>query len=502
MGNMDIDSEAPSAELKVLIQDTVDRCQRLNDEVDVFITAVNANQKFARVAVQNPVEYRSLRNDFKNELIWLNKLGGKKMTEAKARNYIVSSNLLYYTALWDAAKRTTGILAFRKYFFWNRQKEGGRRLGMSLAKANTASNKGKSSALVDIVCADGMEWVRVSTTSEKRLLFDLAKLGWQNGSDSDDDEDDEMPDAPSPDWEDNDDDEDQVGIVKNARELARAAKANPIRGRPPQVHFVLTRIVAGKTKEIDAVLQKIRETGVTVQCENEIPDTPSLEDALPNLLVDRSRLLSHVINIDCTILLALISDISHRQCEILDWYPSEVKAQIEQEKTEMLLPTHLYPTIASHPMVTTQEAAEQMQQIVDTLATDSEKERADLLLAHGNYEGSSPEVLVQVWASMSDHAIPNGFRLPIQMVPGNLEQLIARLPSVASKIAGELSPLNASIFFYGWAEGITTLSSNRIRARQIEHIINQDGLEEGEAGPHIWLCGESRSLVAKHGRRI
>jgi hypothetical protein len=26
-------------------------------------------------------------------------------------------------------------------------------------------------------------------------------------------------------------------------------------------------------------------------------------------------------------------------------------------------------------------------------------------------------------------------------------------------------------------------------------------LKDGEAGPHIWLCGESRSLIAKHGRR-
>ncbi|KAF2794279.1 hypothetical protein K505DRAFT_275421 [Melanomma pulvis-pyrius CBS 109.77] len=494
MGEMDIDSEARSEDLKATVQDLVDRCKRLHDEVEVYISAVNANQKLAKI--QNPVEYRSLRNDFKNELAFLNKLVGTNLSEQKVRNYIVSSNLLYFEALWSAAKRTSGLLSFRKYFFWNRQKEGSQSRGLSLAKGS--QKKGKSAALVDIVAADGMNWVRVSTTSEKRLLFDLAKLGWQNDSDSDDDD---MPDAQATSWEDDDDDEDQVGIVKNARELARAAHANPIRGRPPLVHFILTRIQSGKTKEVDAVIQKIRETGAVIQCANEIPDPPSLEAALPNLLVDRSRTLSHTINIDCTILLALISDISHTQCPILDWYPGEVRAQIKEEETEKLLATHLYPTIGSHPMVCTREAAEQMYQIVDTLATDTEKERANLLLAQGDHENSSSEDLVRAWTAMSDHTIPEGFNIPIQVVDNNMEETIAKLPAVASRIADELTPLNASIFFYGWAEGLTTLSSNRARARQIDHIINQNGLNDGETGPHVWLCGESRSLIAKHGRR-
>jgi hypothetical protein len=229
--------------------------------------------------------------------------------------------------------------------------------------------KGKSAALVDIVASDGMEWVRVSTSSEKRLLFDLAKLGWQNDSD---DEDEDMMDTDT-NWED-DDDDDQVDLVKNARELARAARANPIRGRPPRVRFILTRVASGRMREIDSVINKMKATGATVLCANDVFPSPPLVDVLPNLLVDRSRSLSDTLNIDCTILLALISDISHRQCPILDWYPREVRAQIEEENTEKLLPTHLYPAIGSHAMVCTQEAAEQMKLIVETLATDTEKE--------------------------------------------------------------------------------------------------------------------------------
>ncbi|KAL1598458.1 hypothetical protein SLS59_006742 [Nothophoma quercina] len=503
--NLDLESDTNSIsnistsnngeDLEATVQGLIQRCKTLYEEVEAYVEAVIERQKVTRV--QHPVEYRNLRNDFKNELAFLKKIANSSMTEEKIRHYIVSSNLTYYEALWGAAKRSCGLQAFRKYYFWDRHKApAGRRTlkGLSLGKGGVG--KGKTAALVDIVADEGREWIRVSTVSEKRIIFDLAKLGWVNDSDSDDD----MPDARPTDWED-EDDEDQVDIVRNARELARAAKANPVRGRPPKVRFVLTRIVAGRTKEVDAIIAKIRATGAIVQCSEDIPPTQPLSEVLNNLLVDRTRALSEILNIDCTILLALISDISHKPCPILDWYPGEVQAQIKEEAGENLLPTHLYPAIGSHSMVCTQEAADQMNLIVDTLATDEEKRRCQLLTAQGDCAGLSPADLVKEWASMSDHPVPTGFTLPIRVVPSNIDTIASRLPAAARKLGSEMSRLNASIFFYGWAEGITTLSSNRARARQIDYAINQHGLEDGEAGPHIWLCGESRSLIAKHGRR-
>ncbi|KAH7067688.1 hypothetical protein BKA63DRAFT_522638 [Paraphoma chrysanthemicola] len=489
--NLDLDTDATgvttTTDLGVTIDGLISRCNTLREEVETYVAAVVAKQKQTRV--QCPVEYRNLRNDFKNELAFLKRIAGSDIDEEKARHFIVSSNLLYYEALWGAAKRSSGLQAFRKYFYWDRK-------GRNTTKKKGGASKGKANALADIVADEGGEWLRVSTLSEKRLLFDLAKLGWMNDSDSDED----MPDA-RPISEDDDDDEDQVDIVKNARELARAAKANPIRGRPPKVHFVLTRIIAGKTKEIDNILDKIRATGATVQCANDLPPTPPLEMVLPNLLIDRSRALSDTLNIDCTILLALISDISHRQCPILDWYPGEVQAQIKEEAEENLLPTHLYPAIASHSMVTTQEAAEQANLIVQTLATDAEKTRADILLGQGDFSGAPLDKLASEWQANSDHSLPEGFQLPIRVVPTNIDDILDRLPSVARILANELGGLNRAIFLYGWAEKLTTLSANRGRARQIETILNQHGLEDGQDGPHIWLCGESRSLIAKHGRR-
>ena len=340
------------------------------------------------------------------ELAFLKKLAGSNMDEEKARNYIVSSNLLYYEALWAAAKRTSGIRSFRKLFFWDRHKApGGKNTTKGVSLAKGSQSKSKTSALVDIVAEEGAEWIRVSTVSEKRILFDLAKLGWVNDSDSDDED---MPAPPK----DDDDDEDQIDVVRNACELARAARANPVRGRPPKVHFVLTRISAGKTPAIDMIINKIRATGAIVQCGEDIPPALSIDAVLPRLLIDRSRALSDTLNIDCTILLALISDISHKPCPILDWYPGEVRAQIEEEAVEHLLPTRLYPAIGAHPMVCTREAADQMNLIVQTLATDTEKLRADILLGQGDCASWSRERLVEEWVRTRRLPAPLAYRAP------------------------------------------------------------------------------------------
>ncbi|KAF2004284.1 hypothetical protein P154DRAFT_426969 [Amniculicola lignicola CBS 123094] len=477
-------------DFKAAVDDVLERCKNLYDEVETYVAAVEANHKLARLP--NPVEYRSLRNGLKNEVTFLKKITASSThSEEKIRHYILSSNLAYFEALWATAKRSSSILAFRKMFFL----QGGSR------GVHSGDNvrKDRTGALVDIVGGDGMEWVRLSTISEKRLLFDLAKLGWHNDDDSDGD-DEEMMDAPTTNWED-DDDDDQVDIVKNARTLARSARANLVRGHPPSIKFILPRIESGKTKEIDAVLNKIRETGATVECGNNLGPPPSLAYVLPNLLVDRSRWLSQTLNIDCTILLALISDISHSHCPILDWYPGEVRAQIKEEEKEKLLPTHLYPAIGDHPMVCTEEAAEQMNVIADTLATDSEKTRANLLLGQRTHSATSPAAMLEEWASLSDHKVPPKFQLPIHVLPSNVVPPFQGLPKIAGKIADELGPLNTSIFLFGWRENLTTLSSNRARAKLIDHLINRLGLEDGETAPHIWLCGESRSLIAKHGRR-
>jgi len=117
------------------------------------------------------------------------------------------------------------------------------------------------------------------------------------------------------------------------------------------------------------------------------------------------------------------------------------------------------------------------------------------------FHRSTQPKLTPPQASLSDYPIPPNFALPITVKSPNVDTITDNLPHAATAVAAELGHLNKSIFLYGWSQNLTTLSANRGRAKQIEHIINEHGLKDGEAGPHIWLCGESRSLIAKHGRR-
>ncbi|KAF2646288.1 hypothetical protein P280DRAFT_440168 [Massarina eburnea CBS 473.64] len=483
-----------------IIQATIDRGNALQAEIQQYVSAVTEHQKHDWVP--HRVNCRTLTSDLETELSALAKL--KKSNPSPAQ--VQATNLLYFESIWAACKRSSGLVDFRRFFYWKQRKYGNHLSGKFAGQhktqnrnkfTNRPGEKMNGATLVDIVAQSGREWVRVSTATQKRLIHDLAKLGWQNDSDSEDDDND-MPDASKNTREDgdNDDDEDEVFLVKNARELIRAARANPMRGRPPTVRFVLSRIESGKIKEVDAVLEKMRATGVIVQCANDLPETPSLDSVLSSLLVYPSD-TSETLNIDCTILMAMISDVSHKECPILDRYPAQIRMQIEEEREEKLLPQHLYPAIGSHPMVCTQDAADQMNHIVETLAADEEKARADILLGQNDRQNVAPDVLLKQWQELSDHTIPNGFQLPIRVVPCNVEDMIKTLPAVATKLAPELGPSNAAIFFYGWANHLTTLSANRTRARQIERRLQEVGLDDGEVPPHIWCCGGPRSLVAK-----
>lgn len=497
-GQSSTTSESPekkAAAFQATAQNLVRRCKEMLAEVEQWVEALH-EKKLSKG--ERAVEHRALRNDIRSELLFLEKLSEMDGSEEKAYQYLVSSNLLFFEALWAAAKRTSGLLCFRKNFFFNKATHNGQganqggSLGNSKVSRRTPGPKGV--ALVDIVSCDGLEWTKVSTISEKRLLFDLAKLGWQNDGFSDDDDDDAKDHQNTCIDSDN---EDEVPLVKSAKDLAKAAASNRTMGKHPRVVFVLPRIESGRITAIDSFLNKIRATGATIQCADDLEPAPPLESVLPKLLVDRSRNLSETLNIDCTILLAIISDISHSEVPMQDWFPRAVRAQIKAEAEDRLLSTQLYPTMDGHPMVCTTEAAMQMKEIVATIGTDTEKARAQILL--GEDEEKPRDELLKEWRQLSEYQVPEGLQLPIKVVKREAEG--ARLPPVAEAAAAQLSPINKSVFLYGWATGFTTLSSNRTVAKQIEHIIAEKGTDEADVGPPIWLCGEARSLVARQGRQ-
>jgi hypothetical protein len=74
------------------------------------------------------------------------------------------------------------------------------------------------STLVDIVAQDGLEWVKVSSVTEKRIIWDLAKAGWVAESSDEESEDVE-----------GDDDLDPEGLQKQAEALVKACQATRVR---------------------------------------------------------------------------------------------------------------------------------------------------------------------------------------------------------------------------------------------------------------------------------
>ncbi|EKG17370.1 hypothetical protein MPH_05438 [Macrophomina phaseolina MS6] len=481
--------------------------------------------------------------------------------DRKIRHQLSSTNVTSYEAQWAAVKTCRGVVSLRQTFSRQppsrRPQKGGSRALSPSSKIKAHVKKTKNGVYVDAVVDNGAEWLKVSTVSERQLLFQMARQGWQNDSDSDEGFDGGLgkstggaSGAGVASFEDDSDsdDEDEVVIVRLAKHLTQAAQASRHAYRHPRIRLILPKLEEGRVKEIDSLLRRIRsmstpavpftlETSLPVA--NAIPpDHGTKEATSPDftpLLTDPFCHFTPILNIDCTLLVAIASDISHSHCQIQPHYPTAVKGQIRDEEREALLPHTLYPALGSRKLVCTAEAAQRMREIVATIGTDSEVARCNLLL--GEPATSSPEnttnrdgaaqpadtpppltreALLSAFQSHSIYPVPADLQLPITILPSAAAaaQVVSgdpsaaaspaspQLPKVAEHVGPQLTPINSSIFLHGWATGCTTLSSNGTVAKQIETLVEQHRTCDEEVGPHVWVCPVARSLVAKTGGRV
>ena len=369
---------------------------------------------------------------------------------------------------------------------------------------------------MDIVARDGEEWVKVSIITEERLQFEIAKAEWEEAdsspSDGEDTEDGTQVngDADSPYKRCEEGFVERIGLVRTANDLARASNAHRIHYKHPQVRLVLTKFSTSPPPEILPILDRIRSTGAAIYLGPQLGSPGNINaEIFPNLLPSPHPPLTNTLNIDCTILLALVSDLSHTTNHpILPEFNTAITRQIELETRDNLLPSSLWPAIIDKELVCTQKAAKRMKEIVDTLGTPNERSRTELLLSRDSVsqDDVGEEELRQQFARYSDHTIPSNWRLPIRIVDdtaldSNMERAIqnGNLPSVAKDVAKRLSDNNRSTFIYGWLSGTTTVSSNRTVAKQIEAIVEKDG--QGAMGPEIWVREPARSLLGKEKER-
>ena len=386
----------------------------------------------------------------------------------------------------------------------------------------------KASALVDVVADDGAEWVKVSAITASRLLFEKAKAGWESDADEWSGESGDEQDGgkvtsngvvqnpasdPITSNSGAESDDDSVGLLKIALDLQRASRCTFVRytGQHPRIRFVLPRIHAGAVPEIDAILDSIRDTGATVLCAQDLPTpeplnspedpTTSLESVFEGLMVDPHAHLTSTINIDCTVLLALISDLSHAKVESEPWFSGAIKRQLQLEAKEQLLPTSLWPAMRGRSMVCTAHAAKRMGEIVGTLATPTERARMELLLGEGELgAGKKEQDLIKDFQEVSIHSVPKDWKLPVRVIEGEVN--LDKLAKPFKRAWAELTPINRSVFLWGWAVGYTTFTSNGTVARLIKRIAEAGVDEEDVEGPKIWLCETARSLVGKEKEKV
>ncbi|KAL2836384.1 hypothetical protein BJX68DRAFT_259935 [Aspergillus pseudodeflectus] len=514
---------APSNPRKSLAESLLTRCHTLLAELDAFKALLARTQR-------NPqtVEVRSLRSNILAELKTLEKISAQLDTaiavteethndlldaeeaEIKLMHALRSSNLPFYEAVWTIAKTTcTGLVAFGKRFYWDRDDGSG----------NKNKDKRKS-VLVDIVADDGEEWVKVSTISETRLLFEMAKKGWEADSEDEDGEKRTVLQNHSlgEDSDYDDDDDDEIELIKLAGDMRKAASLVRVNYRQPRLRFVIPKVEEGQTPEIDDLLKAIRGYGVTVECgedvsssehnasENPEAGPASNEEEVRPLLPNRLKRFTAMVNVDCTLLLAIISDLSHYQS--ISPSPKHHKAinrQIEIERERPLLSTELWPTMESRELICTSEAAKRMREIVDTIGTDTERMRMAILMGDHSFKEMKSASLIEELQKLSDYQVPVHLNIPIRIVDAqpaiNLGKQQGKLPPVAQKVEEILSDINTSVFMYGWVSKIMTITSNRTVVKQIETTIELQRDAEDLEGPLVWVCDTARSLIGKEKGR-
>jgi hypothetical protein len=528
LGNDSISSNSLHANL-------LSRAQLLLTELTTFQFYLQSNKKEDAVGIRQFLssvqsEAKSLERNAgvisEEQLILEDK---KKEEEIKRLHALRSSNLPFYEVIWQVAERCEGVVSLgtknRRVSYANAKSPAVPSDQYSRDNKRGSGRPEKDANSADIVVDNGETWIKVSTITEKRLLFEMAKEGWEGC------------DGGSSEHHTESDDESgtqrhSIEIVRLAEDMKMAASSVRVRYRHPKIHFILPRISEGRLDEIDAIVEDIRKTGATVECAAELQSRFSGHPSALNSLTPAARFsrmlprahppLTSTLNIDCTMLLALISDISHFNLQNLPnapngKYHSAILRQIRSEESASLLESEIFPILLARRLHCTSHAARRMREIVQMMGTAAEQARAEIFFSEGDFVGLSAAELGVKLKELSDHDVPPGLQLPIEVVDFDADVMLARpRPNFSIgmmlQVANGLSEINRSVFLHGWCQKIVTISSNRAVAKEIEKLVCQllDTRDEREGvilsddvvGPDIWVCDTARSLIGKEkGRR-
>lgn len=497
------DIESIRASLSSLAEDIVSRSARLLAELQQFDDMRKSLQKEAVPGMSGLVMVTRSENNA--ALLALQTLASPSFGPDEARKLarLRYSNLSAHERDWDAIKRCRWLRCISQSLMTPSASAKPKQLRKRITKKDDAVH-------VDASVDGGAEWLRINNIDEKRLLYEMADSGWDWGAD-----DDAAFCVESSGGTSEDDDEDGISLVRIVRSLVHTSRATWHNYKHPRIHLLLTRLEEGLNCETDRLFRLLRAMGgedvvVVVDCANSAYNktpTPPLETALSNLLKEDLEGLTSTLVIDTSILIAIASDVSHSRVQVQAWHRGDLQAQIQEEaEGRSFLLTNAYPVLRSKKLVCTHLAAKHYMEIITTIGTETEKQRAALLLsANACDEKSQYDNLLTEFQKLSIHPIPTDLRLPIEVLPQNAETdteaaiSAGDLPAIARNVEEELLDLasNRATFMYGWRSGNTVVTSNNNLAKRMERLIESKRASEKEIGPRLWVFSFNRALSTK-----
>ncbi|XXG94860.1 hypothetical protein Hte_001119 [Hypoxylon texense] len=405
-------------------------------------------------------------------------------TDPLASHRVQSTNLPFLEPVWETAKRSRDIVRLRCPVSAGPFEKQILAPGTRIVRSQGESQPCRlGSFIVDVIADGGHAWYKISSVNQKRLLFDLAKEAVYFG-DSDDDEDGTQAAVR------NDID---IPLLKLARSLASTAKGHRIQTKTPVAFLVLPRIKEGDNSDVDKVLEACRQLGVNLLCSDDLLPAPPVSDSLLHLMAPSPKVFSDVLNVDTSLLVALASDFSHTNVTKQPWFSHSHNDHTDLESKQSML-SLVYPMLGNHKLVCTREAAETFFHIADTLATDTEKARAHLILCRSGVEKSQEQRVIEL-KLLSIHEVPLCLQLPISIVDMNEGGCQDRFTDpIKKKLSSLLNP-GKSVFSYGWGSERTTLTCNSVVIKQLEKDLEQLSTLGDLPWPSIWAFPTSRPFV-------
>ncbi|KAI0154993.1 hypothetical protein GGR57DRAFT_102453 [Xylariaceae sp. FL1272] len=412
-------------------------------------------------------------------------------SDPMASHRISSNNLPFIQAVWDTAKMSENIIKMRHPIFsgpFKRERKlrapGMRLYGiMSQGDSEPKRNQNTRSMRIDVIAEGGLTWYKVSALTNRRLEFDMAKEAVFC-----DDSEDEESNGVARDFSD-------VPLVKLAAELARISKGHQIRHQNPRPILVLPRIVEKESVQIHQLLDSCRDMGVTIICRDALsPAPPISQELLDRMAPSPQAQITPALNVDTSVLVALASDITHSNVEKQSWFGHSCLDHIDLEKLDPLAPK-LFDILGGHELVCTREASSALARIVHHMGTNTENARAHLLL--GVDDSMTREQRVENFRALSLQAtsMPPDLQLPIRIVDSNEDDCQDHfLPPVQEKLDQLTEPVR-SVFSYGWAKSLTTVTCNYLAAKMLERNLEELPSLDGLDWPSIWAFSSSRPLV-------